>query len=76
MSEQSDTSVLQATVSPMIDVAQAAARLGVSVRYVRRLVSEQRLPYIKVGKFVRFDVVELERWIDDRRVEAKYRRPV
>lgn len=59
----------------LIDIEGAALRLGVSVRYIRRLVSEQRLPYIKVGKFVRFDVCDLESWIDDRRVEPRYRRP-
>lgn len=76
MNHNSENAKSAATLSPMIDVGEAAARLGVSVRYVRRLVSEQRLPYVKVGKFVRFDIVELESWIDDRRVEVKYRRPV
>ena len=46
----------------------AAARLGVSARFVRRLVAERRIPYVKVGKFVRFDPGELEVWIDERRV--------
>ena len=45
------------------------------IRYVRRLVFEQRLPYVKIGKFIRFELAELEAWIDDRRVEAKHRRP-
>lgn len=75
MSQHSESTNLVDTLSPMIDVGQAAARLGVSVRYVRRLVAEQRLPYVKVGKFVRFDIVDLESWIDDRRVEVKYRWP-
>ncbi len=45
-----------------------ADRLGVSVRFVRRLVAERRIPYVKVGKFVRFDPSEIEVWIDERRV--------
>jgi len=40
----------------------------VSVRFVRRLVAERRIPYVKVGKFVRFEPSDLERWIDDHRV--------
>jgi len=49
-------------------VDDAAARLGVSVRFVRRLVAERRIPYVEVGKFVRFDPSELEVWIDECRV--------
>jgi len=52
----------------LLDVAEVAARLGVTVRFVRRLVAERRIPYVKVGKFVRFDPAEVEQWIDDHRV--------
>lgn len=55
------------TVS-LVAVDDAAARLGVSVRFVRRLVAERRIPFVKVGKFVRFDPADLEEWIDDHRV--------
>jgi len=53
---------------PLLDVATAATRLGVTVRFVRRLVAERRIPYVKVGKFIRFDPAEVEQWIDDHRV--------
>ena len=52
----------------LLDVGGAAARLSVTVRFVRRLVAERRIPYVKVGKFVRFDPADLEAWIDDHRV--------
>jgi len=52
----------------LLDVADVAVRLGATVRFVRRLVAERRIPYVKVGKFVRFDPVEVEAWIDDHRV--------
>jgi excisionase family DNA binding protein len=52
----------------LLDVDDAAERLGVTVRFVRRLVAERRIPYVKVGKFVRFDPVEVERWIDEHRI--------
>ena len=52
----------------LLDVAEAAARLGVTVRFVRRLVAERRIPYVKVGKFVRFDPADVERWIDEHRI--------
>jgi excisionase family DNA binding protein len=52
----------------LVDIARAAERLGVSVRYVRRLVAERRIPYVKFGHLLRFDPVELEAWIDAARV--------
>ncbi|MGB5756497.1 MAG: helix-turn-helix domain-containing protein [Acidimicrobiales bacterium] len=54
----------------LLDVGQAAERLGVTPRFVRRLVFERRLAYIKVGKYVRFELADLEAWLASRRVEA------
>lgn len=54
----------------LVDIAAAAQKLGVSVRYMRRLVGERRIPYVKLGHYVRFDEHELERWIDSSRVDA------
>ena len=42
---------------------EAADRLGTSVRFVRRLVVERRIAYVKVGRYVRFhpdDLAEYE----------------
>ena len=47
---------------------EVAAHLCTTVRHVRRLVDEKRIPYIKVGHFVRFDPREIDDWIDSQRV--------
>ncbi|MEM1334419.1 MAG: helix-turn-helix domain-containing protein, partial [Actinomycetota bacterium] len=39
----------------MLGVPQLAERLGTTERFVRRLVCERRIPFFKVGKYVRFD---------------------
>lgn len=52
----------------LVDVEGAAARLGISVRHVRHLIAQRRIPYVKVGHYVRFDPDELDAWIDERRV--------
>ena len=51
-------------ISPLLDVAQLAKLLGVDIRHVRRLVHEKRIPYIKWGHLVRFDLAEIKTWID------------
>jgi excisionase family DNA binding protein len=48
-----------------------AERLGVTERFIRRLVEERRIPFHKIGKLVRFDPLEVDRWIDTCRVEPR-----
>ncbi|MFN8019951.1 MAG: helix-turn-helix domain-containing protein [Acidimicrobiales bacterium] len=54
---------------PLLDIPGLAARLAVSERFVRRLVHERRIPYLKVGHFVRFDPTDVERMLAASRVE-------
>jgi excisionase family DNA binding protein len=53
----------------LLDISQAAERLSVSQSFVRRLVLERRVPYFKVGKYIRFESADLDEWLADRRVE-------
>lgn len=54
----------------LIDVPAIADRLGVTQRFVRRLTTEDRAPFLKIGKFVRFDPREIDQWVDDARYPA------
>lgn len=58
-----------AALPALIDIGAVAASLGVSVRHVRRLVAERRIPFVKVGHFVRFTEPDIRQWVEDRRVE-------
>ena len=55
------------TIPQLVTIDQLAERLGITVRHVRRLVPEKRLPYLKVGKLVRFDPDEIKQWLASRR---------
>jgi len=59
------------THRPLLDIAGAANYLGVSVRHIRRLVAEKRIPYVKWGSILHFDPDELDGWIDGWRRPAK-----
>ena len=65
-----DTATAGFTVvrSPLLDMNGVAAWLGTSHSHVRRMVAERRIPYVKVGHYIRFDQVEVARWIDEKRV--------
>ncbi len=54
----------------LIDVPTLAAQLSVTIRFVRRLIAEDRVPYLKIGKFIRFDPSEISEWLDEQRVSA------
>ena len=57
----------------LLTVEEAADRLGTSVRFVRRLVFQRRIPYLKVGRHVRIAASDLDAFIAAGRVEAKIR---
>ena len=54
-------------IPQLITIDQLAERLGVTERYVRRLVAERRVPYRKLGKLVRFAEHEIAAWLDTTR---------
>lgn len=56
-------------MQPLLTCDQAAELLGVRPGYLRRLVRERRIPYVKVGKFLRFQPRDLEAWVQAGRVE-------
>ncbi|HET7518430.1 MAG TPA: helix-turn-helix domain-containing protein [Actinomycetes bacterium] len=54
----------------LLTVEEAADRLGTSVRFVRRLVLERRIAYIKIGRHVRIAEADLASLVAAGRVEA------
>ena len=54
----------------LLTVDQAAERLGTTVRFIRRLRTEGRIPVIKLGKHIRIDSTDLDDFITAGRQEA------
>jgi excisionase family DNA binding protein len=52
----------------MLTTEEAAEYLGTTVRHVRRLVTDHELSRYKVGGRNRFSDVDLDTWLDSRRV--------
>jgi excisionase family DNA binding protein len=57
-------------------VEQAAEYMNTSVRFVRRLIAERRIPFHKVGRYVRLKLSDVDAFIDAGRVEPFKRRRV
>jgi excisionase family DNA binding protein len=54
----------------LLTVEQAAERLGTTARFVRRLVFERRVAYVKLGRHVRIAAGDLDAFIRAGRVEV------
>lgn len=55
--------------SALLTVEAAAERLSTSPRFVRRLIAERRIEFVKVGRHVRISESALAEFIDAGRVE-------
>jgi excisionase family DNA binding protein len=54
----------------LLDCQQVAHLLGCSLRTVRRMCELRRVPFVKVGRLVRFRPADIERYIASNMVEA------
>jgi excisionase family DNA binding protein len=54
----------------LLTVEDAADRLGTSVRFIRRLIAERRIAYVRVGRHVRIAEADLASFVAAGRVEA------
>ena len=55
----------------LLTVDEAAERLGTSVRFIRRLIAERRIPYTKLGRHVRIAAGDLDAFVASGRVESR-----
>jgi excisionase family DNA binding protein len=52
----------------LVDTEGAAVYLSLSIHTIRSWKRYGRIPYVMLGKAVRFDLLELEEWIKDNKV--------
>jgi excisionase family DNA binding protein len=55
----------------LLNIELVARSLGVSIRQIRRLVAESRIPYVRIGHLIRFDPDEISEWIDAHRFASQ-----
>jgi excisionase family DNA binding protein len=61
---------------PPLTLAEAAAYLNVTERFMRRLVAERRIAFHKVGHLLRFRATDLEAFLEAGRVEPPPEHPL
>ena len=63
--------VSAARLPMLVDINEIADHLGVSVRHVRKLVAQRRIPYVKWGNLLRFDPNDIGVWLADKVVAPR-----
>jgi len=56
---------------PLLTVAQAGDYLGTGERFIRRLIAQRRISYVKLGKYVRLQRSTLDAFIEAGRVTSE-----
>jgi excisionase family DNA binding protein len=60
----SQTSIFDNGIVKLVwNVEDVARELECSVRHVRKLVSENKIPYLKIGRLVRFSPLRVREWL-------------
>ena len=52
-----------------IGIKECAEYLDVGINTIRTWVWQRKIPFVKMGRLIKFDLKELEAWIKKRRVE-------
>ena len=59
------------TRDQLMTVQQAGEYLGTGQRFIRRLIAERRISYIKIGKYVRLERATLAALVDSGRIPSQ-----
>ena len=51
---------------------EAAKYLGLKLSMVRKLIQEKKIVFFKIGKLIRFDKVELDKWVDIKKAKINH----
>ena len=51
----------------LLDAKEIAEMLGVPESWVRESARSGAMPCVRLGRYVRFDLADVERWVDDRK---------
>ena len=55
----------------LCDIKTIAEYLNVSVPYIRKLVYSKRIPHYKIGSRLKFDIKEINEWLEEYKQEER-----
>jgi len=55
----------------LLDIQEVATYTGLSGHTLYTMVSQRRIPFVKMGRLTKFDRVELDKWISGNSVKVR-----
>jgi excisionase family DNA binding protein len=52
----------------LIDIAELERRTAIKQAALRKYAAQRKIPFVKIGRLVRFDPAEIDTWIKERKV--------
>jgi excisionase family DNA binding protein len=63
-----------AAQSPFLNIAETAEYLGTTERFIRRLIAERRIGFVKLGRPIRIPMSAIEEFVAGGTVQPRNRR--
>ena len=60
----------------LLDIKEVSHYTGLSVHTLYTMVSQRRIPYVKMGRLTKFDLCEIDRWIASHAVKVRRSSPI
>ena len=58
-------------VPRLMSIEQVSQYVDLSVHTVYRMVSQRRIPFVKIGRLTKFDRGEIDKWINSHSVKVR-----
>jgi len=55
----------------LLTIAEVSHYTGFSINTLYSWAARRRIPFIKAGRLIKFDKNEIDRWIDEHKIEEK-----
>ncbi len=49
----------------LCDIKELSSYLRISISEIRKLVREKRIPNMRIGKMIKFDLVSINNWLEN-----------
>ena len=54
----------------LLNIKEASEYLGISQKGLYNMIYRREIPFIKIGGRVRFDIIDLDKWIEGQKIKS------
>jgi excisionase family DNA binding protein len=55
----------------MLNVHELSKELGISESGIYQWISQRKIPFVKIGRTVRFDPEEISKWLSEKKINSQ-----